>query len=433
MKRIAQIMLLFQVLITIFVIMTSCSSSYKMSEDSRPSATNSLESLLAGYSPFLDSVLQHKDELNVKIIYTQIDRTKNGTPRFTDHFLNVDTQHYFYPASTVKFPVAVLALQRLNELRITGLDKNTTMITEAAGDTQTIVTNDPSTAQGPPTIAHYIKKILLVSDNDAFNRLYEFLGQEYINNSLHRMGYPDAQIIHRLDISLSEKQNRFTNPVRFVDTSGNIVYQQPAAYSSLVYAKRNNKLGKGYLKNGAIVNEPFDFSKKNRLSLQDLHRIMRSVIFPSSVPKEQRFNLTDEDYAFLYKYMSMLPRESGFPAYDSTEFNDSFAKMFLFSHDQLPGGETVRIFSKAGWAYGFLTDIAYIVDPVKDVEFMVSATIYCNNDGVFNDDKYDFDTIGYPFFRQLGRLLYDQEVKRKKDNLPDLSKFRINYTDQQIK
>ncbi len=54
------------------------------------------------------------------------------------------------------------------------------MITEAEDENQTRVYNDPTTEDGRPTVAHYIKKILLVSDNDAFNRLYEFLGQEYI-------------------------------------------------------------------------------------------------------------------------------------------------------------------------------------------------------------------------------------------------------------
>ena len=101
---------------------------------------------------------------------------------------------------------------------------NTTMITAADGETQTNVYNDPTTKDGRPTIAHYIKKILLVSDNDAFNRLYEFLGQEYINKSLYKMGYDDVQIIHRLEISLTEEQNRHTNPIKFVDNNGRIIY-----------------------------------------------------------------------------------------------------------------------------------------------------------------------------------------------------------------
>jgi hypothetical protein len=28
---------------------------------------------------------------------------------------------------------------------------------------------------------------------------------------------------------------------------------------------------------------------------------------------------------------------------------------------------------------------------------MVTAVIYCNEDGIFNDDKYDYETVGFPF------------------------------------
>ena len=38
-------------------------------------------------------------------------------------------QTYYYPASTVKLPVAHSRLQKLNELNNPALDKNTTMIT----------------------------------------------------------------------------------------------------------------------------------------------------------------------------------------------------------------------------------------------------------------------------------------------------------------
>jgi hypothetical protein len=48
------------------------------------------------------------------------------------------------------------------------------MITDHVQSGQTPVYNDPTTPDGKPTIEHYIKKILMVSDNDAYNRLYEF-------------------------------------------------------------------------------------------------------------------------------------------------------------------------------------------------------------------------------------------------------------------
>ena len=94
------------------------------------------------------------------------------------------------------------------------------------------------------------------------------------------------------------------------------------------------------------------------------------------------------------------------------------------------GNRNIRIFNKIGDAYGFLNDIAYIVDFESGVEFMLSATIYCNSDEIFNDDKYDYDTVGFPFMQHLGQVMYEYELKRIKKNKPDLSKFLItNYTD----
>jgi hypothetical protein len=88
---------------------------------------------------------------------------------------------------------------------------------------------------------------------------------------------------------------------------------------------------------------------------------------------------------------------------------------------------SIRIFNKVGDAYGFLTDISYIVDFEKGVEFMVSATISCNTDGIFNDDHYDYDRIGYPFMKHLGQALYEYECKRTKKYVPDLAEFKIVY------
>jgi Beta-lactamase enzyme family len=388
-----------------------------------------IASLLAKHPPYFDAVLNKKDEFKIQIIYTQIDRGKKGKIKFTDHFFNPDPDNYFYPASTVKLPVAILALQKLNELKIPGLNKNTTMITGTDGDEQTGVGNDPSTSNGRPSIAHYIKKILLVSDNDAFNRLYEFLGQEYINNSLHKMGYTDVQIIHRLNISLTEDQNRHTNPVEFHDSSGRIVYKKPAEISKLIYADRNTKIGKGYYKGDSLINEPLNFSKKNRLSLQDLHNIVRSIMFPEAVPDNQRFNLTKDDYAFLRKYMSMMPQESTFPLYAAPDYWDTYVKFLLYGAEKNKAEPTIRIFNKTGDAYGFMIDAAYIADYKNNIEFQLSAVIYCNSDGILNDDKYDYAGVGFPFMKNLGRVIYEYELSRQRKKIPDLSSFKFQYSD----
>ena len=422
----------------------SCSGSKHMKKPAAPAIEKKTETSPkdhqeAGKPVFLEQLLgnddrmkpylENRDSLKIQVIYTQIDRDQDNKPRFTDHFFNVDPNHYFYPASTVKLPTALLALEKLNLLQQPGLNSGSAMVTENGFGKMTAVFNDPSTPDGRPSIAQYVKKVFLVSDNNAQNRMYEFLGPQYLNSALWAKGYKEAQVIHRLDIALSEEENRHTNPVSFYDSAGRKVYQQPMAYNKEPYFLRNDKVGNGYLKNGQLVGEPLDFSQKNRIALPSLHTILRSVMFPESVNPEQRFRLRTADLDMVRKYMSMYPGESDFPSYDESTYYPAYCKFLLYGADKkasiLPG---VRIFNKVGDAYGFLLDVAYVADFVNKVEFMVSAVIYCNKDGILNDDKYDYEETGYPFFKYLGEDIYRYELSRPREHKPDLSTFMYNYS-----
>ena len=367
--------------------------------------------------------------LNVQIIYTQINRNENNILSFTNYSYNLNPKNYFYPASTVKMPIALLALEKLHELNIPGVDKNTTMITDSNSSRQQIVYTQPLAKDSRPTIANYIKQIFLVSDNDAFNRLYEFLGQEYILNKLKEKGYPDAVIRHRLNIFLTNEQNKTTNPIAFYDTAGNVLYRQPAQYNQKDFSSLNVKLGKGYYKGNELIYEPFDFSNKNRVYLQDLHDILQSIVFSEQTDAKKRFNISEEDYAFVIKWMSSYPHESKYPSYDST-YHDAFCKFLLYGADKNNVLPNVRIFNKVGDAYGFLIDNAYVIDKKNNVEFILCATISCNTDGIYNDDKYDYENIGYPFMKHLGQLIYQYELKRAKKHKALLNKFDIQYGDE---
>jgi hypothetical protein len=370
--------------------------------------------------PFRE-VFARPDSFNLQIIYTQIDRDRNGKPSFRDHRFMPSPDRYFYPASTVKMPVALLALQRLRELNIAGLDMETTMITEASGIGQTPVYNDPSTPDGRPTIAQYVRKIFLVSDNDAYNRLYEFLGPQYINHSLQRMGYTETEITHRLELALNEQQNRSTNPVRFLDRTGRAVYTQPGQFDSSARQRRQETIGRGYLSGDALVEKPMDFSRKNRIALPSLHNILKSVIFPESVPVQQRFFLSPQDYRFLHRYMSATPSSVGYPPYDSTDYYDTYCKFLLFGserHQKIPAG--MKVFNKVGDAYGHLLDVAYVADAANGVEFMLSVVVYANSDGILNDNQYEYDALGFPLMKYIGERIYFYERSRQKAHKPNL-------------
>lgn len=391
------------------------------------SQTNIIEKLLYENKPKFEQVLDNIDSFEVQIIYTQINRDKNNFPHLKTFKYRVNPKDYFYPASTVKMPLAFLSLEKINNLKIEGLTKYTPLKIDSVRSSQTSVYVDTSSISGLPTIANYIKKVFLVSDNDAYNRLYEFLGQEYINEQLHKKGFKDVKIVHRF-IPLSSEENRYTNPVSFYDDN-KIIFHQPEQYNKKEYHFELKKLlkGIGYLNSkDSLINKPFDFTYKNHISLETLHDILTTIIFPETKKPKQRFNLTKDDYKFLYKYMSMLPRESKKPGYDSTHY-DSYVKYFLFGDSKNPIQEYFRIFNKVGQAYGYLTDVAYIVDFKNKVEFFLSAVIHVNKNKIYNDGIYEYDQIGLPFLSNLGKVFYQFELSRPKKHLPDLSKFIIDY------
>ncbi|RYY31697.1 MAG: hypothetical protein EOO04_00010 [Chitinophagaceae bacterium] len=381
-------------------------------------------------SPALLKVLDNPQKFRYQLIYTRIDRNKKNEPTFANYGFRVNKAEYFNPASMVKMPVALVALEKMNSLRDRKIEKFTTMLTDSSYERQTVVREDTSSSTGFPSVAHYIKKIFLVSDNDAYNRLYEFTGQQYLNERLWEMGYKDLRITRRF-VTMNEDQNRHTNQVRFMD-GARLLYTQPPAVSKLSFDfSKQQLIGKAhYNREEQLIDSPMNFTTHNNAPLADLQQILQSVMFPASVPAKKRFSLTPDDYTFLYRYMSMLPSQSKTPSYDTSEFFDSYTKFFMFKSGRSSIPEHIKVFNKTGWSYGFLTDVAYIADVKNGVEFMLSGVIYVNEDGVLNDDKYEYEEIGYPFFKEVGDIIYQHELERPRKYKPDLSRFWVRSDDQ---
>ncbi len=388
----------------------------------------SIEALLESQPGRFGVVTEDPARYRVQVIYTQIDRDEANRPSFRTFRYRVDPDEYFYPASTVKLPTAILALEKVNHL---GLHRDLTMLTGAATDFQTSVTHDDTAPGGLPSVGHYIRKIFLVSDNDAYNRLYEFIGQQELNESLYRRGFTGTRIIHRLELMLDPLQDQQTNPVRFVDGDMTL-YEQDAIHSPRSFiGVQPELLGTGEIVDGEYMDRPKDFAVKNAFPLEELHDVLLRLLFPEAVDDEQRFRLRDEDYRFLYRAMSSYPSEGGIDAYEDTaQYPDGYVKFLLFGGKARSIPDNIRIFNKVGDAYGFLTDAAYVVDFENGVEFLLAATVYTNANGVFNDGNYEYDEIGMPFLESLGRAIYEIELARERPHEPDLSRFQLNQEDR---
>ncbi|KRD61258.1 hypothetical protein ASE40_06855 [Flavobacterium sp. Root935] len=357
---------------------------------------NPINQVLKSDSEIIKKVANQSELYGLQIVYTSVKRKNNGKVILKDYKYNVDASNYYYPASTVKLPIAVLALEKLNAMK--GVDVNTVFT----------INNDSTKL----SFSDDLRKIFAVSSNEASNDFYEFMGRDYLNSKLREKGLKKVRISHRLSTTNSGAAE--TKGITFYKKDGgNIII--PSVSDSKILPLKLNKTskGKGYYENGKLINSPMDFSRKNYLPLETLHGIMKRIVFPDNFSSKERFELSAENRELLLYNMQNLPRNAGF---DPKEYYDSYCKFFMFGDTKDPIPSNIKIYNKVGDAYGTLIDCAYIIDEVNKVEFIISATLLVNKDEIFNDDIYEYDTVGLPFLAQLGRVFYDLNLKEKKGN-----------------
>lgn len=345
-------------------------------------STNPLVKALSSKNEKIKKVTDNLDKYEVQIKFTEIVR-KNNTVKFLDYEFQVDDSTYFYPASAVKLPITILALEKVNYF---DYDRNTPF--KVAGDSKYT------------TVAKEITKIFAVSDNEAYNRFYEFLTRTQINTKLKNKGI-NAQINHRL--STDRAFSVYHADVHFVDKKfGEIMHEGNRSRLLKPLQIKSLKKGKGYIKKDSLIKEPMDFSEKNYLPISSLHDIMKRLIFPEKFAKPKRFNISEDDRQFLLNTMKILPRNAG---YNSSKYYDGYVKFFIIgdTKEQIP--KHIEIYNKVGYAYGYLTDCAYIINKKTNKEFIITATVHVNENQIFNDNIYEYDSIGIPFLAELGRQL----------------------------
>ncbi|MFO0664824.1 MAG: serine hydrolase [Polyangiaceae bacterium] len=315
---------------------------------------------------------------------------------------------YFYPASAVKLAAAVAALEKLEALRATnkcpsvGVETPLRIAVDGGRVEELDATN---IASGRITVGHEIRKALLVSNNEAFNRLFSFVGYDDLESGLRAHGFESTSLRHFVgwgvgDARSSPKMQLFPAHCAAIDL--------PARTATSTPPPTNVKgvlVGQAhYDEKGRLKNEPMSFATKNRASLRDLQDLLISVVRPELIP-QRTLQLSTADREFLIGALGTLPSESKNPVFNRAAQPDAMHRPLWMAVRRLLPKHEINSYGKGGQAYGFIVQNAYLVDETTGRGVFVAATIHVNSNGTLNDDQYEYSEIGKPFIDGLAEFV----------------------------
>ena len=293
---------------------------------------------------------------------------------------------YFYPASAIKLCLAVAALTELSARRLS-LDEPL------------------SIGARTMTPRRSLREMLVVSDNHAFDWLYDLTGHREAHERLWRSGTGSVRLAHRLGQGFTPEENRQTPEVRF---KGAVVI--PSRKSDLdvaPIASSGTTVGHAHLdpKLRSLRASPMDFSAKNAVSLSELQALLVALVLPEVRGEGAVPGLTDGDRRTLLSLLGEDARGLLGVNYDPSRHAETHFRPTLAGVLRVVGREHLEVYGKAGRAYGFHVENTFYRDRRTGRGFFVTAVLYANADEVVNDDKYDYATVSEPFFVALGEAL----------------------------
>lgn len=370
-------------------------------------AADSLPQLLrqAQSQPLLARILAAPARFELQVRWTRVLQTGQGWTLRSQH-AGVDAGRWFAAASQVKLPMAIMALEQLAELDL----PLQTHIESLPPDGCVAV---PARADVPPqaeSLQRGLRRLLLVSDNEAFNRIYQWLGPPLPQQRFRAMGFANAHITRPLMVCDDASRARLGSWTLRSSAAAPALLQGEAraALDRPLFAGAPVLRGRAWMENGVRMAGPHDFSDSNYLPLALLERELMSVVRPELLDASQRSSMREADRLWMRQLLGATPALSDDPLYPAADYPPYYAK-FLLVGDGRAWPQGVRIYNKVGQSYGYLSDVAYIEDTRNRFGFFLSAVVFVDLDGTLNDGAYAYQELGLPFLAELGALILHKE------------------------
>ncbi len=393
------------------------------------SASRILQNVLDSLEDKYPKVIENPEKYRFKIVFTEIKRTKDKVNLETVGF-RMDEKEYLYPASIVKLPTILIGMEEYNKIhkmrpRVTY--ETLIKFNKEKGCMPTAFSVKIGNKLEYYTLDLFSRQMMAVSDNDAYNRMFDFVGQQQLNRRLKELKYDNAKIIRKFVLNCSLDQNRISDSYVFLGRRNEWLYNRRGVTNEdTILTDSTYKIGKAYEGlDKKIVPRPFDFSRQNNMELVDLHKTLNGVVFPKSA-FAYTFDITEEQRKYVLQNLAKYPAEYGLD-FNPKEFPATYKKYLFFGKDtnttyMNDSLSRFRSFNMVGLSFGCAIDAAYIVDLDSGKEFVLTVGIYANEDEVINDAKYDYESLAYPLMKDIGRLIMNQ-LPENKENVEYLRGF----------
>jgi hypothetical protein len=335
-------------------------------------------------------IVEHAVDHRLQIVVGEVRGT--GDTRCIDWHPYRLGAEYFYPASMIKPLAALAALDSLRRSQSTNpklnsIDVDSPVRVEVLNGTKVI-------SRRTTTLFDELRAALVVSNNDAFNFLFDLAGRHELNKSWWDAGLKSVHLTHRLAKEVIPGLP--TSERLLVDVGGETVNLAPIEpEDSDLPPMTMPGTFVGPIGSGKVdPKSTRDFSMKNGVSLLDMARLIAWIADPNLAP-DVHWRGTPTDRELVRKVMNTQ-------AFDWALYRPLRAGMM-----EAVAGDDLTFVGKPGEAYGFFEDVVYAESRssgralVVGIAMLAEPTVGVNA----TPKQHRYDEECTPFFLALGDAL----------------------------
>lgn len=351
-------------------------------------------SIIKGREPIIDQVLANPEKYHLQIHFTAVNEQERAIV-LNEYSLYKD-KYYYHPASLIKFPLALASLEMFTKFQEQfGISLQSKI--ESKTCSCDFGTDNYVNHKSKPTLDILYREMLIMSNNDAYNFFYDFVGPTYFNKRMTELGLSNIILRNRFYAGCAGEKAKLHGGISFMKDSANVKYAIGCQTDSL-----QDKVQSIYLNEGAA-------KSNNLVSLYSLHQLMKKLFYPATSNSVPALNISETNLNYFKQTIASYPKS--IPEYSS--YPNHYHK-YLIPPDLINNQDSsIKIYSKNGNAGGYISDIMYFTDEKNKVKYFLSVSMYNASNKYYYRRRAYYTSPGIDFFRQLSKVLYNYEKEKK--------------------